>query len=379
MNSEQVTPIEPVDRKARIASGVSQAGRLAFIDPLRCVAFLSVFIQHVFLEEISRLAQATNPTVAHVFSAIYRFVRIDGAPGVFGVVLFFVISGYCIAKAAERETAGEFAIRRTFRIYPLLIIALALEVALIRAQNGTLPGLREFFGSVTLLGDFLNVPPRLSGVEWTLRLELLFYATVGLGLVFATRMSLPGLGRSTSLAYGAILVVIALSVLLPPFPVEYFSRGYVNLFAPFFVIGAVFVAYERGRIAGMSLVLIILGAYGVSIWTQQAFRPEYGRFAGYYLVAVALFSGGWLLRDHMTGSRPVYLLSMLTYATYLFHKFLVPAIDQALGRLLPSGSELMLGTISPNKLGAIILFFVTMAALVAYIEQPLIRLSKRLV
>lgn len=348
---------------------------MAFVDPLRCVAFLSVFAQHVFIDEIAHLARSQDTGVARVFGAVYRFVRIDGAPGVFGVVLFFVISGYCIAKAATRETATQFAVRRAFRIYPLLVVALALEVLLIRVQSGALPAARELLGSVTLLGDFLNVPPRLAGVEWTLRLELLFYASVGLGLMVVTRRPVLRIVLPTVWCYAAILAVIAL---LPPFPAAMWTRGYVNLFAPFFVIGAAFAAYERRQFARAGLVLVVLSGFCVSLWTQHAFRPDYSRFAGYYLAAVALFAGGWWLRNRMGGSRIVYLLSLLTFATYLFHAFLIRAFERGLGRLLPGGGELMLGVISLNKLGAIALFFVMMGALVALIEQPLIRWSKRL-
>lgn len=344
---------------------------------IRCagVAFLSVFAQHVFIDEIARLARSQDTAVASVFGAVYRFVRIEGAPGVFGVVLFFVISGYCIAKAARRETPAQFAVRRAFRIYPLLVVALALEVLLMRVEGGALPAARALLGSVTLTGDFLNVPPRLAGVEWTLRLELLFYATIGLGLVLVTRRPMLPIVVPTVWRYAAILAVIAL---LPPFPAAMWTRGYVNLFAPFFVIGAAFAAYERGQLARASLVLVVLASFGVSLWTQYAIRPNYGRFAGYYLAAVALFTAGWWLRNRMGGSRIVYLLSLLTYATYLFHAFLVRAFERGFERFFPGGGELVLGAISPNKLGAIALFFVVMGALVALVEQPLIRWAKRL-
>jgi peptidoglycan/LPS O-acetylase OafA/YrhL len=114
------------------------------------------------------------------------------------------------------------------------------------------------------------------------------------------------------------------------------------------------------------------------LWTQRALRPEDGRFIGYYLAAVALFAISWRLRNRAGGSRLVTLLSLLTYATYLFHAFLIRALERGIDWLLPRGSGFLLGTISPNKLGAIALFFVAMAGLVALLEQPIVRWSKRL-
>ena len=85
---------------------MSPAGRSAFVDYLRCAAFLAVFAQHVLYDEIARLAALDGGRGA--FAALDRLVRIDGAPGIFGVVLFFMISGYCIFHAAQREDARQF-------------------------------------------------------------------------------------------------------------------------------------------------------------------------------------------------------------------------------------------------------------------------------
>jgi len=348
---------------------------MAFVDALRCVAFMSVFAQHVFIDEIVRLAGSADPLVAGAFAAVDRFVRIDGAPGVFGVVLFFAISGYCITLAARRETPAQFVVRRVFRIYPLLIVALLVEVMLERIAGRATPGARALLGSATLLGDFMLVEPRLAGVEWTLRLEILFYGAMAIGLALAARLPLPGKSPPLLAPILAVSAVIALS---PAFPSAMWTRGYINMFAPFLVLGASFAAFEQRRLSAVSLTVVGIVCIAVALWTQQAFRPDYARFAGYYTAAFGLFGGSWLLRDRFRGSRLVFRVSLLTYATYLFHGFLVGAIDRGLTWLVPYGSSVMVAGFSPNKLAAIAMFFAAMAALVASVEQPIIRWSKRL-
>ena len=351
--------------------------RSAFIDYLRCVAFLSVFVQHIFVDEFERLAHSPDVATARAFTWLDQLVRIDGAPGIFGVVLFFMISGYCITNAARRESAGQFAVRRVLRIYPLLVIALVLEFVLMRAGwvEAALPTWREFAGAATLTGDFFGVAPRLAGVDWTLRLEFVFYVTVGLGLAVAGNR--PAWRNAISTRACIVVALLAIAA-LPAFPPGMWTRGYVNLFAPFLVVGAAFAAFERGEFTRRGVATAVAACLAVAAFTQHTIRPDYSRFQVYYLVAVALFAFAWHARGRFGARHGVYRLALLTYATYLFHGFVVRALERGLARLFPAGQARVLDAMGLNDVLAIVLFFVAMAALVACVEQPLVRWSKRL-
>ncbi|HUK36747.1 MAG TPA: acyltransferase, partial [Vicinamibacterales bacterium] len=117
-------PNEADAAPSRVPDGpsVRVTGRLASIDCLRGLAVLLVLVHHVF--------RMSFPEKSLFWIQIWV-----GAtdPGVRGVVLFFVISGFCIHMPwARRKTAGEsshidfirFWKRRLWRLYPPYFFAL---------------------------------------------------------------------------------------------------------------------------------------------------------------------------------------------------------------------------------------------------------------
>ena len=96
--------------------GESPRKRQAFLDAARAVAALAVLGQHLFEQ------------VSHAFS---RFSMELFNVGVFGVILFFLVSGYVIPLSLERSgSLRRFWISRVFRLYPLYLASLLAVLAL---------------------------------------------------------------------------------------------------------------------------------------------------------------------------------------------------------------------------------------------------------
>ena len=129
------------------------------IDCLRCLAVLWVVEYHL--------------------SPIRIFDR-----GTFGVLLFFIISGYCIAFSANSSTsAWHFSARRIGRILPALVVCSFITVAVKSMwpafvdpgrQNSWFDWLYTPFAIVTL--NFLSLDYRpADGAYWSLQVEFQFY------------------------------------------------------------------------------------------------------------------------------------------------------------------------------------------------------------
>src|ERR1700753_1167340 len=89
--------------------------RVNFLDTLRFLAAGAVLFQHAF--------EGRNPALDAIVGLT--------SPGVFGVVLFFFISGFVMPMTSERRfSLPGFAAKRILRIYPLLIFAILLIVVL---------------------------------------------------------------------------------------------------------------------------------------------------------------------------------------------------------------------------------------------------------
>jgi len=139
------------------------------------------------------------------------------------VVVFFVISGYCIAASAESclrkgEGAWVFMRRRLVRIYPAYLLCLAywgvlMTARLIPRAPGTLHRSAGFWFKnltltqwTTLLADPRSVPWRNRSLaivmHWSLGYEVQFYAAVGVMLLAAAFLR-RGLGPLFALTLAA--------------------------------------------------------------------------------------------------------------------------------------------------------------------------------
>lgn len=179
----------------------SKSPRLEFIESLRLLAALLVFIQHLteryreidILESLTRLG-----------------------PGLAGVVIFFMVSGYVVPMSVRGAfDPVAFMVRRVFRVYPLLIFAFAL--LLLAGTSGLLEhwafmaGATPFRWAANLLlvQDFVGAKPFL-GVTWTLAIEFAWYSLFAVALMALGHRA----GRLLNVALPAILVVLAIVSLI---------------------------------------------------------------------------------------------------------------------------------------------------------------------
>ncbi len=162
-----------------------QPARAAPIEALRAISALAVAAFHFQLDLVHALPQAHVP---------------DLIRGAAGVDIFFVISGFVIARSAAalpaEHGAGYFFARRLIRIVPLYwsvtLLYLALAVVLPdRGNTFTLPLVLTSFAFIPFPRSDGFIQPVI-GQGWSLNYEMLFYAIYaccfGLGRRIAGRL-----------------------------------------------------------------------------------------------------------------------------------------------------------------------------------------------
>lgn len=107
-----------------------------------------------------------------------------GSPllGLYGVSIFFAISGYLMATLVPRSDPWTFLAHRVVRIYPALLLATALYLLAFKLLSQPL-------GFDVVAITLVPAGPRFYplGIEWTLLFEVTFYVGLyGLALVRAT-------------------------------------------------------------------------------------------------------------------------------------------------------------------------------------------------
>lgn len=300
-------------------------------------------------------------------------------PGVSGVGLFFVISGYVMmtmgAKLGDAHAAARsFLARRLARIFPAYWIVTTLKIAIVISAPSIMVHHRpEFLYS---LGSYLLVPMfddagevrPIHGVGWTLLHEMLFYYLFGLALLLKS-----GTFRTVTISLvGLCLAGLAVHT---GTALQQVACNPINLL---FVGGmALHLLRQRGvrfgRLGSLSLVTIGLGT--MLMPAARELRIEYlGAFDAPCILVVAgcfeLFGGlGRSFAAALAGR-----LGDSSYSLYLIHPLLAPALCVAAGRLcagLPYSTALVF-------LGA---FALTVAAghiFYVMVERPLVVLATSL-
>lgn len=305
------------------SSPTTVAGRVAFLDYLRIFAFGSVLAGHKFSAPVQAAAQSDASPWHAVARVIWPFIEGGGA----GVVVFFLVSGYIITQVLQRERTPEFLLKRLFRIYPLYVVAVLAEWLLLR-QRGQAPGVDVLVPQLLLLGDVFGTPYALAGVEWTLRLEMLFYALMAsLRAVGLTRARC---GKSLALVY--VLLMVLLYALGPWATHTEWTRGYLTLYLPFLLLGSVIWLREREAIGwplALAVAAVVLGLYR---WGLHTWQPRW-LGAPFAALAVGLFVLLWSLRRRLPAPAWMLALSELTYAVYLLHNWLFDVLRDAAMRV----------------------------------------------
>ena len=149
---------------------LANGNRIASIDALRGVAALCVCVQHAVQPITAAPGSSARSPAVHTWLSAITLDRFD--LGRYGVVLFFLISGYVVPFSLRGVHAlPRFALTRVLRLYP----GFWLSVAAMTATSAAVPTSAQLVANLTMAPTLFGQPP-VSGVYWTLFVELAFYA-----------------------------------------------------------------------------------------------------------------------------------------------------------------------------------------------------------
>ncbi len=230
--------------------------RYANVDGLRLLCALAVLLFHyVYRGSLEGLYAPLLPWAQISEQMKYGHI---------GVHIFFCISGFVIAYSAAGRSAFQFATARFARIYPTFILCLTILFATRMAW-----GSPELPTSVAqYLANFAMLPKLfghdfLSGVYWSIVVELWFYAWVFVLLLCGMFQRFPlwivgiwlvvAAVNETWLGYGAIRMLL------------------ITEFAPYFAFGMLLqrVQAEQRLTAAIALLLGFAVALGVTVLLRE--------------------------------------------------------------------------------------------------------------
>jgi peptidoglycan/LPS O-acetylase OafA/YrhL len=276
--------------------------RLAFLDVLRAIAAMSVLTQHAF---------ETLPHFVEITINYFQF-------GVFGVMLFFLCSGFIIPTSIEKSNIKAFWTGRVFRLFPLYWFSLILALFLVPH-----PPFKILVADIFMMGKVFGNPTL--GLYWTLTLELFFYVTIT--VLFATRL----ICHSVVIAITALILATINGVFIGKF------FGIAFYFASFF-IGTVFFRYHTKDITLTTTVKVLFVAMTciLTITTACLWGKDNPALLGTHsfvpvttawIFAYLVFFCGLLLREVRFPVFAVYL-GKISYSIYLMQALAILVVPK---------------------------------------------------
>jgi peptidoglycan/LPS O-acetylase OafA/YrhL len=280
--------------------------------------------------------------------------------GHYAVMLFFVISGYCIAAAAEAGRRngirfGQFMWRRLHRIYPPYFFALGFFVLtrVAKVASGgyddlTRPWL-DWVQNLTMtqwvsmlfhpLTDAAQNPKLFVAAFWSLNYEDQFYLVMAAALLLSVTRRIPVAVVVSVLAVaGLVWNCAAPGGWITGLFLEYwvhFALGALLFYALCLFRGKAF------RKVFLALV-VVLGAY--SAYRIFPWRPESALSLRVYVEYVVVcsftlflyFARPWSAAVSRSWKwRPVAALGAISYSLYLIHQFNVTLVGEVVSWLIP--------------------------------------------
>ncbi|HVU56179.1 MAG TPA: acyltransferase [Puia sp.] len=336
------------------APATTHKARLEFLDFLRCMAAMSVLIQHA--------CEKMFPSFVYFTTHYFQF-------GVFGVSLFFLCSGFVIPVSLEKtHSLRKFWINRVFRLYPLYLVSMGATLVLIMADGRPLPSFTDLLANLTMLQKFLDRPSILH-LYWTLSLEMAFYIMVS--LIFLAGW----LKKTVALAVASLVISLLIGVVGTQV-FHLFSNGWGTAFY-FSTMFIGFLYYRRlqGKVGAATFTAVVLAAMGTlclityfNLYGKD--KPEAMGTLSFLPVTTAI-AGAYLLFSLSFAARRIqYPGFMLTLGVISYSLYLVQA---TVFSIIPAFRQPWLTVIV--WLAAIILVSFLTYRLV---EKPFMSIGKRL-
>jgi exopolysaccharide production protein ExoZ len=286
--------------------------QLVSIQLLRAAAALAVLLAHIRLDFVTRL------------DIPERFKSFE--PGMAGVDLFFVISGFVMVHASaglfgRLDGPAIFWKRRLARIVPLYWAVTTLYVAL----SLVVPSARSQYEPSLILASYLFWPyPRegeffpVVGLGWTLNYEMFFYLLFGMALFLRRGFAVAAVGVAL-----AALVLLGSRITLTG-PLAFWSNSIVLEFVLGMLLALAFKAGLRLPL-GLAAALAAAGVAGLYL-AGAGWLAAWPRGLVWGLPAAAIFAGAVLGRwppGRYGLAGAAVALGDASYALYLTHAFVI--------------------------------------------------------
>jgi len=303
---------------------------LPALDLLRLFAALGVVLFHYAY----RGARAEDLTVLSL-PALEPVAKY----GWFGVQLFFVISGFVIARSAIGRTAVEFGIARAGRLWPAFIVCTTLTFLatwLFGAPRFE-TSVPHWLANLTMIAPVFR-QPFMDGAYWSIVVELTFYGWLAL---FIALGQFPK--RTDDIVLGWLSIALANEALIHS---SILRHLFITEYAGFFCAGILIAEMASGRRGWQAPFLIAVSAVIACSEALVGGRETAAHYSTeikpVLMIALTLLSIAIVFLASRIRSLPLpgglpLAIGGLTYPLYLLHQHVGYIVFNRLHEAVPAG------------------------------------------
>lgn len=297
-----------------VVRSVADEGKNGFIEVWRGIAVMIVVYYHY----VDRIPASSFGDVGSPYVPFYS--------GKMGVLTFFLISGFLIAKSLSfSKNVADFYAKRLSRIWPLFIVATFFIYFFLQfvPPPVVMDGPKRFYSETRTIWDLFGSLLFLEdlgfkwvdGVYWSILVELKFYFYIGLMAAIWP--------RSFDVKFAGVAAVLGLAELSSEIflPVEYhlitrlLNGLFIAQYLPFFALGVLLYTRRTGALFTIN-ALLVMAFIGVKVASNPNFEVL-GTLRFMVALIVVLAVDILFLRE-----RIFLFFGKYSYSIYLFHQMI---------------------------------------------------------
>lgn len=311
--------------------------KIQFANALRGFAAITVLISHhygVFWNVRDVVATMTNsPVLSNEYFGTPKYINYlwqvpNFSWGLFGVALFFIISGFVIPYSIQKSSAAGFFVNRFFRLAPTYAVGFSITLLAIYISTKyfhttwEIPSKDIVIHYFAGLRDIFGVKG-LDGVIWTLEIEIKFYLVclVSISLLknYSKKIFFVPLGI---FFFGIVLSKISLHGFLSGeiitrltmiylFSAPYIIFMFIGVLLHYLYIQKISGEYAIGIIGVLFFMFAIL-------WSSGPYAASFSQIWNYAL-AFLIFKIAYCLRDFFKANKLSNFFADISYPLYVSH------------------------------------------------------------
>ena len=229
-----------------------------------------------------------------------------------GMEMFFFTTGFLIPLSLERCNWKQFAVKRFFRLMPVLAFAVLIYTIFIKFGifHGNI-NIKDIITTLTMTTDMVNIkattPNIIVGVSWSMQIELKFYIIATIAFFFGKTM------REKFFILLSLCLLCYVIACIFTLPNNWTASGYCLKLVSCCLLGTIYYFYRYKHISKVEFLLLSICCI-ILICCAVEFKQRYSYIIGslFVLFLVHFFT-------NKGNNKVVKYLANLSYSVYLFH------------------------------------------------------------